>query len=142
MLHKSRRKARIIAMKALYAMDVGDLKLQEALTQIVDTANLDQNAKEFTYNIIQKVVEKQDQIDQKIQLVAPQYAVERIAAVDRALLRIGVYELTESNVPPAVVIDEAIEIAKEYSTDQSGSFINGILASILKNTVNENVKHS
>lgn len=129
-------------MKALYAMDVGDLKLQEALTQIVDTANLDQNAKEFTYNIIQKVVEKQDQIDQKIQLVAPQYAVERIAAVDRALLRIGVYELTESNVPPAVVIDEAIEIAKEYSTDQSGSFINGILASILKNTVNENVKHS
>jgi N utilization substance protein B len=129
-------------MKALYAIDVGGLTLEESLNQIVGTANLDQNAKKFADNIVTEVMRKQKEIDQQIQILAPQYAVERIAAVDRALLRMGVYELTESDVPPAVVIDEAIEIAKEYSTDQSGAFINGILASILKNNpANENVEH-
>ena len=63
---------------------------------------------------------------------APQWPIRRLAAVDRAVLRLAIWELTSSDTPPKVVIDEAIELAKEYSTELSSGFVNGVLDAALK----------
>jgi transcription antitermination protein NusB len=64
--------------------------------------------------------------------LAPQWPVRRQPAVDRSLLRMSIWELTNADTPPKVVIDEAIELAKQFSTEQSPSFINGVLDAVLK----------
>ena len=71
-------------------------------------------------------------IDPWIERLAPQWPPRRQPAVDRNILRLGVWELTNTVTPPKVVIDEAIELAKQYSTENSGAFINGVLDSVLK----------
>ena len=72
-------------------------------------------------------------LDGKIQKAAPEWPVEKIAKIDLSILRLGAYELTiQKTEPPKVVIDEAIELAKEYGNDHSAKFINGVLGTILK----------
>jgi len=71
-----------------------------------------------------------DEIDARIAESARAWSVDRMPAVDRQLLRIATYELVYSDVPVAVVIDEAVELANEYSTEESGRFVNGVLSAI------------
>lgn len=68
--------------------------------------------------------------DQRIETVAPQWPIRRQPGVDRGILRLAVWELTNAPTPPRVVIDEAIELAKEFSTEQSAAFVNGVLDAI------------
>ncbi len=70
--------------------------------------------------------------DQWIERLAPQWPPRRQPGVDRAILRLAVWELTEGQTPPKVVIDEAIELAKSFSTEQSPAFVNGVLDAVLK----------
>ena len=75
---------------------------------------------------------EREMIDQRVEKVAPQWPPRRQPAVDRNLIRQAVWELTNSDTPPKVVIDEAIEMAKKFSTEQSPAFINGVLDAVLK----------
>ena len=79
--------------------------------------------------------EQRELADQWVERLAPQWPPRRQPGVDRNLLRLGVWELTHASTPPKVVIDEAIELAKEFSTEQSAAFVNGVLDAVLKEKV-------
>jgi N utilization substance protein B len=86
---------------------------------------------EYTVRIVEGLTARRDEVDRLLAGHSAGWAIDRMPAVDRALLRAATYELIgELDVPTAVVIDEAIELAKEYSTEDSGRFLNGVLASI------------
>lgn len=82
---------------------------------------------------IQPILPKLPAIDERIRVAAPEWPVDKIAKIDLAILRLAVYELTvEKKEPPKVVIDEAIELAKEFGNEHSPQFVNGVLGTILK----------
>ena len=81
---------------------------------------------------VQEIVDNKNLIDQKIQIAAPTWPLEKLNKIDLAILRLAVYELINSGEPPKVIIDEAVELAKEFGCDNSPSFINGVLGTILK----------
>ena len=85
----------------------------------------------YARDIVDGVIDNRDEIDEQITTFAEDWPLARMPAVDRALLRIGVWELLYNDeVPAAVAIDEAVELAKEFSTDDSGAFVHGVLARI------------
>jgi len=125
-------------MQSLYEWDFKGKK-NEGLPHIIE-----HNVKEFAPGIedqtfIQKLVEgviaKIPEIDKIIEKAAPQWPINQIAMVDRAVLRLGIYELLFGNrneVPPKVAINEAIELAKTFGGDASGKFVNGVLGTIYR----------
>ena len=78
------------------------------------------------------VVKLAAKLDKKISLSAPQWPIDKLNKIDLAILRLAVYELTKTDTPPKVIIDEAVELAKEYGSESSPSFVNGVLGNILK----------
>lgn len=89
----------------------------------------------YARDIVDGVIDNRDAIDEQITTFAKDWSLERMPAVDRALLRIGTWEiLYNDEVPTAVAIDEAVELAKEFSTDDSGSFVHGVLARIARSS--------
>ncbi len=82
--------------------------------------------------LVQKILEKKDKIDEMIKIAAPEWPINNLNKIDLAILRLAVYELTEESTPPKVVIDEAVELAKEFGSEASSSFINGVLGTIYK----------
>ncbi|MCS7092493.1 MAG: transcription antitermination factor NusB [Patescibacteria group bacterium] len=88
-------------------------------------------------NVHQEVIEitkKRERIDKEILEAAPAWPIENINKIDLAILRLSVYELLEGNTPPKVVIDEAVELAKEFGAESSPSFVNGVLGTIFNKT--------
>lgn len=89
----------------------------------------------YAREIVDGVIDNREQIDEQIVTFAKDWTLARMPAVDRALLRIGVWELMfNGDVPAAVAIDEAVELAKEFSTDESGAFVHGVLGRIARST--------
>ncbi len=89
----------------------------------------------YARDIVDGVIDNRDAIDEQITTFSKDWSLERMPAVDRALLRIGTWEiLYNDEVPTAVAIDEAVELAKEFSTDDSGSFVHGVLARIARSS--------
>lgn len=82
--------------------------------------------------LVQKILKQKGKIDKKIQEAAPQWPIENLNRIDLAILRLAVYELENGDTPPKVVIDEAVELAKEYGSESSSSFVNGVLGTIYK----------
>lgn len=89
----------------------------------------------YAREIVDGVIDNRDEIDEQITTYAKDWSLARMPAVDRALLRMAVWEiLYNDEVPTAVAIDEAVELAKEFSTDDSGSFVHGVLARVVRST--------
>jgi N utilization substance protein B len=123
----TRREARERAFSLLYEA--------EAKSQGADSLLAEQPVAPDAYvtDLVNGVAGRAAEIDGLISTYAKGWAIDRMPAVDRALLRLAIFELLgEADVPVAVVIDEAVELAKRYSTDDSGRFINGILSRIAK----------
>lgn len=80
----------------------------------------------------QKILAKKTELDSKIQDAAPAWPIDKLNKIDLAILRLAVYELENEGTPPKVVIDEAVELAKEYGSESSSSFVNGVLGTIYK----------
>jgi len=127
-----RRKAREYALQFLFQSDFGDKDHRKNnLKQFLSDKEKDPEVKKFASEIIDGTLSMLDEIDSVIKKAAENWVLERMAAVDRNILRFAVYELLQrKDIPPAVTINEAIEIAKKYSTLESASFINGILDKI------------
>lgn len=131
-----RRKARILALKILYIYEINDFS---NLDNIIDEVfkleeNLTDDVKDYSLNIIKKVTFFFDKLNEIIDGVTKNWSIHRMAVIDKNILRIALVEIfLQDNVPDIVAIDEAIEIAKLYSTSDSGGFVNGILDKILKN---------
>lgn len=97
--------------------------------------NEPEDVKAFTYSIVTETLKNLDKIDTLIIKAAQHWSLERMAVIDRNILRAATYELSfREDIPPSVAINEAIEIAKKYSTEDSASFINGILDRIANET--------
>lgn len=142
----SRRLARESAIQFLYSTDFNkNENPDEMLVEFFETKEeqkedkLQDSLKEadmrFAEEIIKGTIEKLQEIDQLIQSNTTGWAKERIAKVDLAILRLALYEiLFRDDIPDSVAINEAIELAKKYSTDDSGSFVNGVLGKIVRVT--------
>lgn len=135
----NRHLGRIIALQTLY---------EQELRQDADDVNFDLDAVlarnieryksmlddiAFIEQLVNGVSEHSAQLDAKLQPVAPEWPIDQIARMDRLVLRIGLYELeNEADVPPKVVINEAVELAKAFGGDNSSKFVNGVLGTLLR----------
>lgn len=128
-----RRLARELAMKSLFARDLGKNEPEEMLARLVHEFHVGGEVKEFSEKLIKGVVENQPYLDSVIDRYTIEWQLERIAPVERNILRIALYEmLCTDDTPPAVAINEALEVAKIYGGDDSPRFLNGILGKVLK----------
>ncbi|MBL4694441.1 transcription antitermination factor NusB [Candidatus Gracilibacteria bacterium] len=128
-----RHLARTCVMQTIFALEFQEKDAKDALTQILDEFAPKLTERKFAYSTLEGVFENQKKIHQIIQKHAPQWPIDKIARVDRAILEIGVYEIVfVEEVPPVVAINEAIEIAKHYGDTNSPKFINGVLSSVMK----------
>ena len=82
--------------------------------------------------LVQKILKQEKKLDKLISVAAPQWPVDKLNKIDLTILRLAVYELENEDTPPKVVIDEAVELAKEFGSESSSSFINGVLGTIYK----------
>ena len=144
------RKTRELAMQTLFLWDaqgrddaaaarqvlddgVQELRMRIALgeAEAVDAPGLE-DIRRRALEMATGTWAQRGQIDTWVERLAPQWPPRRQPSVDRNLIRLGVWEMTNSDTPPKVVIDEAIELAKQFSTEQSPAFVNGVLDSVLK----------
>jgi transcription antitermination factor NusB len=129
-----RRRARELVLKRLYAAEIGEIESDDVLENVVDERNLGKKNYAFSREYFLLVRKKSQWADTVITELAENWDVERIAAIDRIIIRMALVELTEMpDVPVKVVINEAIELGKKYSTHGSSAFINGILDSFARN---------
>jgi transcription antitermination factor NusB len=129
---KKRTRARELALQFLYQLDLrGDDLLPEAQAYVRGEER-DAETTRFALRLVQGTHEHKTEIDTMIQGVAQNWNISRMAVVDRNVLRLATYELLHcQDIPPKVAINEAIELGKRYSTQNSGAFINGILDKIM-----------
>jgi transcription antitermination factor NusB len=125
---RNRTRAREISLQILYQLDLREEELREHLDDLLLDEEEPEEVIEFSRGIVLGVLEARDESDRMITEVAEHWDIARMAAIDRNILRIAVYEMTSRpDIPRKVSINEAIELGKKYSTEQSGAFINGIL---------------
>ncbi|MBN9211052.1 MAG: transcription antitermination factor NusB [Microbacterium sp. 71-36] len=134
----ARSKARKRALDILFQADVRGEELPVMLAVEAKRAASEPDRQAswlYARDIVDGVIDNRDAIDEQITTFAKDWSLQRMPAVDRALLRIGTWEiLYNDEVPTAVAIDEAVELAKEFSTDDSGSFVHGVLARIARSS--------
>jgi len=128
----NRRKIRELAMQLLFAWDANGAADDVATQQMIADGSDDDEVRRESLAMAKGTWEQRTMIDPRVERLAPQWPPRRQPSVDRNLLRLAIWELTNLPTPPKVVIDEAIELSKEYSTEQSASFVNGVLDAILK----------
>jgi N utilization substance protein B len=130
----SRRTSREIALRALFQMEVGHSDPSEALEQLLDEERYAAETLDFAREIVLGVTTHRERIDRAVEEYARGWTLARMANVDRNILRVAVFELLYlPDIPPSVSVDEAIELAKKYSTGESGRFVNGILGNVVRN---------
>jgi N utilization substance protein B len=135
----NRHLGRIVALQTLYEQDFRaeasdqTFDLKEVLNRNITRYRETIDDTKFIDNLVQGVVSRQSELDGILQPLAPEWPIDQIARMDRVVLRIGAYELLhEKDVPPKVVINEAVELAKAFGGDNSSKFINGVLGSLLR----------
>lgn len=136
----NRHLGRIVALQTLYEQDfrrdVGDdnFVLSDVLARNAERYKEVLEDKAFIVRLVDGVSLLQQELDDVIVPVAPEWPIDQIARMDRVLLRMAIYELLHGNdAPPKVVINEAVELAKAFGGDNSSKFINGVLGTVLKN---------
>jgi len=130
----ARREARIAVLKALYAYETGGSQDIEALVkQISDIHEVPKGARLFFQSLLETTIINMEEIDDAIVERAQNWALDRIGAIDRNILRLGLAELKYfDDIPPRTTINECIELAKVYGTSESARFVNGLLDGILR----------
>ncbi len=137
----NRHLCRIIALQSLYEYDFrNSLNIDELTTDIDEVLNRNIDVykdaideADFIKDLVLGTIKNQDKIDSMIVPAAPEWPLDQIAKIDRAILRMSIYELLiKKDVPPKVAINEAVELAKEFGGDNSSKFINGVLGTIFR----------
>jgi len=129
----TRRKARESALQVLYQWEFAPSEPGDSLTQYWKYKKAPPDIKDYCEELVRGILSRREEIDRAIQGVSENWRLSRMAVVDRNILRLAVYELMwEKALPPAVVINEAIEIAKRYSGREAADFVNGLLDALRK----------
>lgn len=140
----NRHLGRIVALQTLYEQDfrreAGDesFDLGSVLKRNISRYESTVDDVFFIEQLVHGVAQHETELDDELRPLAPEWPIEQIARMDRVVLRMGLYELQyEDDVPPKVVINEAVELAKAFGGDNSSKFINGVLGTALKNKTGE-----
>ena len=132
-LKRNRSKSRSLALQTLFEIDLTKHHMDDVLGHLMVESDLDKNHLDFTRDIVHGVIDKQKQIDNLIAQCATERQVGDLSSLDRSVLRMGILELIDfPNTPPKVVVNEAVELAKIYGSDNSYKFVNGVLGSVLQ----------
>ena len=130
--HRSRQRA----LQVLFLLDQRKQDVDDALSSFYETLGSEEenprrtDRDEFMETLVRGAADKASEIDQRISAKSEHWRLERMPVVDRNILRLAVYEMSELSTPAPVVIDEALELARQFSGDESVSFINGVLDAV------------
>lgn len=130
-----RRKARECALQLLYQLEIGSVNSERALNEYWQQFEeaVDANVKDFSTNLVSGAWEKKEEIDAVIASYSTNWKINRIASVDKNILRMAIYELLYcDDIPAKVTLNEAVEIAKKFGTAESSAFVNGILDNVAR----------
>lgn len=138
-----RRLAREIAVQSLYQMDMNGVEGQTAVDTVMEEARHDNEIEAdvgglaaidaYTRELVAGVYDKREEIDRTLERALTGWQVDRLSRVDHQILRLAAYELNfRPDVPPKVVVNEAIELAKHFGTEESGKFVNGVLGRMIR----------
>ena len=141
----NRHLGRIVALQTLYEFEFRtqsndiSVDVDDILVRNLDRYKTTIDDKEFVSSLVKGVLAEGDGLDAKIQPIAPDWPIDQIARIDRNILRIGLYELLfqADLIPPKVAINEAVELAKAFGSDNSSKFVNGVLGTAYRTLVEE-----
>ena len=137
---KRRSKARELALQTLYQLDLTKDDDRKQVDKILAEQDADKEPRDFARDLVYGTLDHKDEIDEMISEVTQNWAIARMAVIDRNVLRLATHELLHrDDIPPKVSINEAIEIGKRFSTTNSGAFINGILDKIMNHYLPDKV---
>lgn len=132
----SRRKAREIALQVLFHIDFTGGSPQEIIPAVYAMQEIEysESVNDYVEWIVAGTLAHRDEIDQQISELAKDWKLERMGGVDRAITRMAIFEIKygEDKVPPRAAVNEAVELAKHFGSDESGRFVNGILGSLVR----------
>jgi len=128
----TRHHARMAVVSLLYAYDLGNKSIADYTDEILEDKKIRNKQKEFALELFRGVMDQLPMIDEAIEKHLKDWDFERLGSVERATLRLGAYEIMNTSLDSAVVINEAIEVSKAFGTEQSPKFINGVLDAIAK----------
>ena len=127
----ARRKARALALQALYEVDSTGHEVEGVVTHLLAGGGLSAENDAFVRELVSSVIRNKEKIDLNIQNFASAWPIEQIPVVDRNILRLAIFEvLLDNKVPVKVAINEAVELAKTFGSDNSSRFVNGVLGSV------------
>jgi N utilization substance protein B len=129
----SRRRARELALQLLFQADLGKFPIDDVLESV--RAERPDEEWPFIVELCAGVHEQQADLDARIAAHLSGWTLERVASIDRILIRMAIYEMEALGTPPSVVINEAVELAKKYGTEESHRFVNGVLGAIHREAV-------
>jgi N utilization substance protein B len=128
-----RRKAREIALQTLYAEEMSGADWRAAFRDNVERRKPSEEAVEYAERLVERVIEEKPQLDERLKRRLRNWELERVSVIDRTILRIALAELIHCpEVPTNVIMDEAIEIAKKFSSADAGKFVNGVLDALAR----------
>ncbi len=128
----ARRKGRTITLQALYEIDAAGHDPEVTLERLLEETPLPEAAQGFARNLLRGILSHHQEIDRAVQKAAPTWPVDQMARVDLNILRLAIFEiLFDNEVPLKVAINEAIELAKTFGSDNSPKFVNGVLGAIV-----------
>jgi N utilization substance protein B len=128
-----RRKAREIALQTLYAEEVSGADWRSALRDSVERRKPSEEVVEYAERLVERVIEERSRLDERLKRCIQNWELERVSVIDRTILRIALAELIYCpEVPTNVIMNEAIEIAKKFSSADAGKFVNGVLDSLAR----------
>lgn len=129
----SRRLAREAVLKALFAVDLGKIPLERVLDDVLADTPLSAQHDSFARELAEGALKHCDESDRVIADMAVDWTVERMATIDRNILRLAIYEIFHRpDIPDSVAVNEAVELAKKYGEADSSKFVNGILGEIVR----------
>lgn len=128
-----RREARELALRMLFEIEVGHQRPDDVLAAAFAQSALSDTGKEFAEELVRGTLSHQAELDRHVAALSHEWALDRQAAVDRNILRLSAFELLyRPDTPVASVVNEAVELAKKYSTAESGRFVNGVLGALAR----------
>ena len=128
-----RTEARELAFKLIYSLEIQNTMDKEQMDLFFEENDIEEEKKKYIKTIFEGLIKNSDEIEELIQSnLKEKWTINRIAKIDLAILKVAIYELIYLKLPYKVAINEAVELAKRYGEDSSKSFVNGILASIVK----------
>ncbi|HIY44229.1 transcription antitermination factor NusB [uncultured Helicobacter sp.] len=128
----TRTQAREAVVSLLYAYDSGNEEITSLAPEILDEKKIKNKQQEFALSLFNGVLKKLTNVDEQVSKHLKEWDIQRIGGIERAILRLGVYELCFTSTDAPIVINEAIELAKLYGSDNAPRFINGVLDAIVK----------